>query len=119
MDTTTTGELAIIPIGGGQPVTVHAAAAEPIQQQQVPQQAPISTASGETLILILCVAIVFAAWRKSKAVRWPLVAGIVAGVLLAGSVVGPMIKQTSGQAGTQMENMVNGVQNGGTTGGGR
>lgn len=111
MDTTTTGELAVIPISA---VTGHPMAAEPVQQQQVPQQAPISTASGETLVLILCVAIAITAWRKSKAVRWPIAASLIAGVLLAGSIVGPMIKQTSGQAGTQMENMVNGVQNGGT-----
>lgn len=119
MDThSITGELTVIPAGTGQPTQTRAVAAEPTQQQ-VPQQAPISTGSGETLILILCVAIAITAWRKSKAVRWPIAASLIAGVLLAGSIVGPMIKQTSGQAGTQMENMVNGVQNGGATGGNR
>lgn len=108
------GGLVMIPAGTGQPV-LAGTIAEPIQQQQVPQQAPVSTASGETLVLILCIAIAVTAWRKSKSVRWPIAASLIAGVLLAGSIVGPMIKQTSGQAGTQMENMVSGVQNG-TTG---
>lgn len=88
------------------------------QPQQVPQQSPtLSTASGETLVLILCSLVVVSAWRKGRAHKWPLLAAIVVGTLLAGSVVGPMIKQTSGSAGTQMENMVSGVQNGGTGGG--
>lgn len=100
----------------GHPPSTLAVPATDVRQQpqQYPQQAPIGGTSGETLILILCVALVFTAWRKTKSIRLPLAAAIIAGVLLAGSVVGPMIKQTSGSAGTQMENMVNGVQNGGT-----
>lgn len=109
---------AVIPaVQDGQPPGILAAVpATDVRQQpqQYPQQAPIGGTSGETLILILCIALVFTAWKKTKSIRLPLAAAIIAGVLLAGSVVGPMIKQTSGSAGTQMENMVNGVQNGGT-----
>lgn len=108
----TGGQLELIPVD--RQLRPAADQLQPVPQQY-PQQVPVAGGSGETLILILAAAIMFTAWRKSKAMRWPIAAALVAGVLLAGSVIGPMIKQTSGSAGTQMENMVNGFGTGGTT----
>lgn len=85
------------------------------QQPQVPQQLP-GISSGSTLVLILCGALVFTTCKKNKAMRWPIFAAIVVGVLVSGSVIGSTVKQTSGTAGTQMEQMVNGFNTGTGTG---
>lgn len=108
MDTITTGPL---PVPTGVYATRPVIAAPP--PQQYPQQAPVD-ASGKTLVLILAIAIVITAWRKSKAVRWPLGAALIAGVLLGGSVFAPMVHQMAGSLGGQMESMVNGFSNGGS-----
>lgn len=87
------------------------------QPQQVPQQIPSGSVSGETLVLLLAAGFCIAAWRRSKTMRLPIVAALIVGVLMAGSMFGLMVKQTAGTSGTQMENMVNGVKSGNGTGG--
>ncbi|MFC9973499.1 hypothetical protein ACFVH6_21655 [Spirillospora sp. NPDC127200] len=98
----------------------------PVQQvqqyQQVPQYpqqyAAPNVGSGMTLVMLAAGAMFIMTWRKSKNMRLPLGAALVFGVLIAGSAVGLMVKQTSGVAGNQVEQMVNGIGTGIGGGGG-
>ncbi|MCP2339142.1 hypothetical protein [Actinomadura rupiterrae] len=89
----------------------NSTAAEPRQQpQQYPTAQFPAQDSGRTLILIIAVFAVVMAWKRHKTTRVPIVAALIVGLILAGSVFGPTALQTISNTGGQVQNAVNGIQ---------